>query len=105
VVAPVMWALHDFDGKHILRLRGEPFRLDCNLVDTTEDVFYSQWGMVTTNLHYAGALLNPYMLHNKEVANNSDGFNACKIVLQKLCSPKTYPNLMQDVLELRHKQH
>jgi hypothetical protein len=27
--------------KHIISLRGESFRLDCNYVDATEDAFYN----------------------------------------------------------------
>ena len=52
-----MWALQDFDGKdpcmekilyifrnlekHIVSLRGEPFRLDHNMADSMEDAFYN----------------------------------------------------------------
>jgi hypothetical protein len=52
-VAPVMWALRDFDGKgpcmgkilhifhnlekHVEGLRGEPFRLDHDMADPMED--------------------------------------------------------------------
>jgi hypothetical protein len=61
VVAPVMWALRDFDGKspcmekilhifrnlekHIVSLRGEPFRLDHDMADPMEDAFYNHWTM------------------------------------------------------------
>jgi hypothetical protein len=54
----MMWALWDFDGKdpcmgkilyifrnlekHIISLRGEPFRLDHNMVDSMEDAFYNR---------------------------------------------------------------
>jgi hypothetical protein len=81
VVAPMMWALRDFDGKgpcmekilhifrnlekHVVSLRGEPFRLDHDMADPMEDAFYNRWTMVRTSLHYVGALLNPYLLHNK----------------------------------------
>jgi hypothetical protein len=57
VVALVMWALQDFDSKdmcmgkilhifrnlekHILNLRGEPYKLDCNLADVIKDAFYN----------------------------------------------------------------
>jgi hypothetical protein len=60
--------------------------------------------MVRTDLHYAGALLNPYLLHNKELADNSDSLTMCKRVLQKLCPLKTYPNVVQDLGAFWHKQ-
>jgi hypothetical protein len=48
-----------------------------------------------TNLHYAGALLNPYLLHNKELADDSNSLTTCKRVLQKLCPLETYPDALQ----------
>jgi hypothetical protein len=119
-VAPVMWALWDFDGKdpcmgtilhsflnlekHVVSLRGIPFRLDHDMADPMEDAFYNYWTMVKTNLHYGGALLNPYLLHDKELADDNDSLIVCKRVLQKLCSPEMYPDVVQDFLAFRHKQ-
>jgi hypothetical protein len=76
-----MWALRDFDGKdpymgkilhifcnlekHAVSFRGEPFRLDHDMVGPMEDAFYNYWTMVKIDLHYASALLNPYLLHDK----------------------------------------
>jgi hypothetical protein len=115
-----MWALRDFDrkdpymgkilyifrnlGKHVVTFMGEPFRLDHDMAAPMEDAFYNRWTMVKTDLHSAGALLNPYLLHNKELADDSDSLTACKRVLQKLCSPETYPNVVHDFLAFRHKQ-
>jgi hypothetical protein len=120
VVAPVMWALRDFDGKdpcmgkilhifrnlekHIVSFRDEPFRLDHDMANSIEDAFYNRWTMVKTDLHYAGALLNPYLFHDKELANDSDSLTAYKRVLRKLCSPEMYPDVVQDFLAFRHKQ-
>jgi hypothetical protein len=97
VVAPVMWALWDFDGKdpcmgkilhifhnlekHVVSFRGELFRLDHDMADPMEDAFYNRWTMVKTDLHYAGALLNPNLLYDKELANDSDSLTVCKRVL------------------------
>ena len=60
--------------------------------------------MVKTDLYYAGALLNPYLLYGKELVDDSDSLIACKKVLQKLCFPETYPNVVQDFLAFRNKQ-
>jgi hypothetical protein len=106
--ARVMWALWDFNSKglcmekilhifrnpkkHVLSLRDEPFRLDHDMANAIEDVFYNRWTMVRTDLHYAGALLKPYLLHDKELADDSDSLIASKRVLQKLCPLETYPD-------------
>ena len=106
VVALVMWALRDFEGKdpcmekilyvfrnlekHVVSFRGEPFRLDHNMAGAIEDALYNRWTMVKTDLHYVGVLLNPYLLHDKELVDDSDSLTVCKKVLQKLCSPGTY---------------
>jgi hypothetical protein len=53
-----MWALRNFDGKdpymrkilyifhnlekHVVSFRGEPFRLDHDMVDPMEDAFYNR---------------------------------------------------------------
>jgi hypothetical protein len=105
-----MWALRDFDGKdpymgkilhifcnlekHAVSFRGEPFRLDHDMVGPMEDAFYNYWTMVKIDLHYASALLNPYLLHDKELADDSDSLIACKRMLRKLYSPETYPNVV-----------
>jgi hypothetical protein len=110
VVAPVMWALWDFDGKgpcmgkilhifrnlekHVVSLRGKSFMLDHDMADPMEDVFYNHWTMVKIDLHYVGALLNPYLLHDKELADNNDSLVTCKRVFRKLCSPETYPDVV-----------
>ena len=115
-----MWALWDFNGKgpcigkilhifrnvekHILSLRGEPFRLDHDMVDPMENAFYNCQTIVKTNLHYEGTQLNLYLLHDKELADDSNSLIACKRVLQKLCFPETYLDLVHDFLALQHKQ-
>jgi hypothetical protein len=60
------------------------------MADPMEDAFYNRWTMVKLDLHYADALLNPYLLHNKELTDDSDSFMACKRVLRKLCFPEMY---------------
>ena len=69
VVAPVMWALWEFDGKglcmgkivhifhnlqkHVLSLRDELFRLYYDMANAMEDAYYNCRTMVGTDLHYA----------------------------------------------------
>jgi hypothetical protein len=120
VVAPVKWALRDFDGKDpcmgkilhiygnleklIVSLRGKPFRLDHDMANSMEDAFYNRWTMVKIDLHYAGALLNLYLLYHKELANDSNSLILYKRVLRKLCFPETYPDVVQDFLAFQYKQ-
>ena len=60
--------------------------------------------MISTNLHSAGALLNPYLLHDEELGDDSDVVTAYKRVLQNLCTPETYPDIVQEFLAFRHKR-
>jgi hypothetical protein len=73
------------------------------MADAMEDAFYNHWRMVKTDLYYVGALLNPYLLHDKELADDNDSLIACKKVLQKLCPLETYSDVVQDFLAFRHK--
>jgi hypothetical protein len=38
------------------------FEFPSNLANVIEDQFYQRWKMLTINLHYARAFLNPYLL-------------------------------------------
>ena len=53
--------------KHVLSLRNPPFNLAHNLATLAEEDFYSRWRMMTTDLHHAGAILNPYLLEDISV--------------------------------------
>jgi hypothetical protein len=50
--------------------------------------------MVTTDLNYAGVLLNPYLLHDKELADASDSFILSKKMLKELCLLEIYPDVV-----------
>jgi hypothetical protein len=99
----ILYIFHNLE-KHVVSLRGKPFRLDHNMANPMEDAFYNRWTMVKIDLYYAGALLNPYVLHDKELADDSDSLMAYKRVLQKLCSPETYPDVVQDFFVFQHMQ-
>jgi len=80
-LAPLVYALHDFDGKrpcigkvlhiirrlekHVLGLQNEPFRLGSDKDEPLEKLYWERRKMVETDLHYAGVLLNLYLLHDK----------------------------------------
>jgi hypothetical protein len=104
------WPFPPWNRYHCLTLRPQfrkvfhlDVRLDQDMAAAMEDAFYNRWTMVKTDLHSAGALLNPYLLHDKELADDSNSLTACKRVLRKLCSPETYPDVVQDFLAFRHK--
>ena len=59
--------------------------------------------MITTDLHSASALFNPYLLQDKELADDSDVITTCRRVLQNLCTPETYLDVVQEFLAFRHK--
>ena len=119
MVALVVYALQEFDAKepcmgrvfHILRnlekhvraLRTKPFNLDRDLADIVEKEFFARKRMITMDLHSAGALLNPYLFHDEELADDPDIIMACKRVLRKLCSPETYPDVVKEFVAFRHK--
>jgi hypothetical protein len=55
-------ASHEKVGTTCLSLQNPLFELPSNLADVIEDQFYMKWKMLTTNLHYAWAFFNPYLL-------------------------------------------
>jgi len=56
--------------KHVLALERRPFQLAMQLAELLVELFKEQHAMVETNLNYVGALLNPYLLYNKKLAND-----------------------------------
>jgi hypothetical protein len=77
--------------------------LGYDMADTMEDAIYIRWRMFKTYLHYAGALLNLYLLHDKESANDNNSLIACKKVFQKLCLLEMYLDIVQNFLAILHK--
>ena len=90
--------------KHIHTMREEFFEVDDEKTIDVEKHFRKRWALVKTNLHDAGALLNPYLLQNKELVDDLDAITVCKRVLRRLCSPETYPDVVLQFLAFRHKQ-
>ncbi len=73
---------------HVLSLRDPWFKLPSNLVNLIENWFYQRWKMLMTNLHYAMALLNPYLLGEVCLHGDANAKEALKRVLWKIaCIP------------------
>ena len=120
LVAPVVYGLRDLDAKtpcmgkvlhimrnlekHVLSLEGHPFRLVANLAEPLERSFFKRHEMGETDLHYAGALLNPYLLHDKELADDQDAMDTCKRVLMKICKPGEYSSVVKEFVAFRHRE-
>lgn len=117
MVAPVVYALREFDGKepctgkalhivrqlekHVLTLSTEPFSLPTDLADIAKENFYARKKMMTTDLLCAGALLNPYLLHDKELADDTEVWHGCRRVLKTLCAPGTYHDVANEYMAFR----
>ncbi len=96
-VKPILVSLKAFDGKqpcmgrvwllmktlkrHVLSLWNSPFELPSNLVNVIKNQFYVTWEMLTTNLHYVGAILNPYLLGEVRLHDDADVKEALNKVL------------------------
>jgi len=65
-VLHIMKKLH----KHVFALDQKPFKLVLDIAKLLKKAFKAQRAMVKTILHYAKALLNPYLLHDKELVDN-----------------------------------
>jgi hypothetical protein len=88
MVEDVLKALRVFDGrepamgrawltmnnlkKHIFNLRNPPFNILGHITTKLEENFTKRWDMMVTDLHYIGALLNPYLKDVMEIQENSD---------------------------------
>ena len=80
------------------------FEVDDEETIDVEKHFRERWALVKTDLHDAGALLNLYLLQDKELADDLDAITTCKRVLGRLCFFETYPNVVLEFLAFRHKQ-
>jgi hypothetical protein len=49
--------------------------------------FMHRWDMMLTDLHYAGALLNPFLMNIMEIQNNGTAKHTLNRIVQKLSSP------------------
>jgi hypothetical protein len=67
---------------HVLSLQDPPFELPSNLANVIEDQIYQKWKMLMTNLQYARALLNPYLLGEVCLHDDADVKGALNRVLQ-----------------------
>jgi hypothetical protein len=80
------WLMMNNLKKHIFNLRNPPFNLPGRIAVTLEEYFTKRWDMMVTDLHYVGALLNPYLKDVMEIQENCDAKRALNKVVHKLCA-------------------
>jgi hypothetical protein len=73
--------------RHVFSLREPDFNLPASMATRLEVQFMHRWDMMLTNLHYAGALLNPFLMNIIEIQNNGTAKHALNRVVQKLSGP------------------
>jgi hypothetical protein len=69
-------AYHENMERHVLSLCDALFELSSNLANVIENQFYQRWKMLTTDLHYVGAILNPYFLGETRLHGDADAKEA-----------------------------
>lgn len=100
IVEDVLKALRVFDGRepamgkawitmhrlrrHVFQLREGPFFLPDHLAKVMEETFEERWNMFFTDVHYAGALLNPYIKDNIALREDGTALRALHWVVQKM---------------------
>jgi hypothetical protein len=55
---------------HVAALHNAPFNMPNNLVEPLEVVMRNKEAMVASDLHYAGALLNPHLIKDMELRDD-----------------------------------
>jgi hypothetical protein len=70
--------------EHVLSLQDPLFELLSSLANVIEDQFYQRWKMLTTNLPYVKAFLNPYLLGETRLHDNANTKKMLNKVLQKI---------------------
>jgi hypothetical protein len=73
--------------RQVFSLREPDFNLPASMAVRLEVQFMHKWDMMLTDLHYAGALLNPFLMNVMEIQNNGTAKRALNRVVQKLSSP------------------
>ena len=105
VMKAAVTVLKEFDGKepcmgnvyvhmrslgiHVKALQNPPFSMPRDLVHNLESAFEKRRKWIVTDLHYAGALLNPHLITDVELRDNNDARAALIRVLYVLTDTAT----------------
>nr|PNR33703.1 hypothetical protein PHYPA_023519 [Physcomitrium patens] len=88
----VAWLTMNKLKKHVFGPRNEPFNMPPEIVDRLESSFLARWKKMTTDLHYAGALLNPYLANNKEIQNDESRGPYSPLEAGEICNSNLLPH-------------
>jgi hypothetical protein len=100
VMKAAVATLKEFDGKqpcmgnvymimralchYVATLRNAPFNMPSDLVESLEVALRNREALVATNLHYAGALLNPHLIKDMELRDDQNTMAGLMRVFQRL---------------------
>jgi hypothetical protein len=122
MVEPILHALRVFDNgtpamgrawltmnnlkNHIFSLRIPPFSLPLPVATRLEQRFVARWDKLRTDLHYAGALLNPFLATNNEIQGDGDAKRALNRVVRRMCGPLgvTFEDVMLELTEYEERR-
>jgi hypothetical protein len=95
-----VFALKEFDGKqpcmgnvymimralrhHVAALHNAPFNMPSDLVEPFEVALRNREALVASDLHYAGALLNPHLIKDMELHDDQNAMAGLMRVFQRL---------------------
>ena len=121
MVEPVLLALREFDGKipampkawvimadlkkHVYNLKNPPLLLDPLIAARYKKQFEARWKLMLTDLHHAGALLNPFLADVVEVHSNGAAKSALNRVIRQLSMPLgvSVAEAMQELTQFEEK--
>jgi hypothetical protein len=75
------------------------FELPSNLANVIKDQFYQRWKMLTTDLHYARAFLNLYLLGEACLHDDANVEALNKVLWKTAHTPTTYALALKDFVE------
>jgi hypothetical protein len=100
VMKAAVAALKEFDGKqpcmgdvymimralhhHVAALHNAPFNMSSDLVEPLEVALRNREDLVASDLHYAGALLNPHLIKDMELRDDQNAMARLMRVFQRL---------------------
>ena len=70
--------------RHVFNLQEPDFNLPTPMAARLEVQFMPRWNIIITDFHYAGAMLNPFLMNVMEIQNNGTTKRALNRVMQKL---------------------
>jgi hypothetical protein len=90
--------------RYVFSLQEPDFNLPTPMAARLEAQFMHRWDMMFTDLHYARALLNPFLMNITEIQNNITTKRALNRIMQKLSSPLGVNKVMNELTHYEEQQ-